>query len=229
MVNTQKSMRERAVAFRKKGYSFSQINRALDSNVPKSTISFWLSGIELSSFQKQKLEIKRKKDLEGARQKALETKKKKREKYLKNLLNENKWIISELKNIKTKKITLVMLYLAEGSKTRRGSITFGNSDPLIIKLFLNLLRSCYEIDESKFRCTLQCRGDQNIENLEIFWSKLTNISLSRFYKARVDPRSIGKKSRKTSYKGVCRIDYFSANIFNEFLVIFEILRKNMGL
>ncbi|TSC52688.1 MAG: Uncharacterized protein LiPW41_58 [Parcubacteria group bacterium LiPW_41] len=222
-------MRERVIALRKKGYSFLQINRALGSNIPKSTISFWLKGIELSNLQKQKLETKRVKDLKVARQKALEVKKEKRKKYLENLLNENKWVIGELNDKKTKKITLAMLYLAEGSKTKKGSITIGNSDPLIIKLFLNLLRSCYEVDESKFRCTLQCRDDQNIEKLEIFWSKLTNIPLSCFYKARVDPRSINKKSRKMNYKGVCRIDYFSANIFNEFLVIFEILRKNMGL
>jgi len=33
--------------------------------------------------------------------------------------------------------------MTEGSRRTKGSIMFGNSDPLIIGLFLNLLRFCY--------------------------------------------------------------------------------------
>jgi len=85
-----------------------------------------------------------------------------------------------LKNKNTAKIALAMLYLGEGSKNpKRGSLMFGNSDPLVMSLFLDLLKYCYEIDESKFRCTLQCRADQNIEELEDFWSRVTRIPLSQ--------------------------------------------------
>ena len=107
--------------------------------------------------------------------------------------------------------------MGEVAKTKRGSLMFGNSDPRVIALFLRLLRQCYNINEDKFRCTLQCRADQNIETLERFWSKITNVPLKQFYKARVDSRTIGKKSRKMDYKGVCRIDYFSADLFNEII------------
>ena len=78
---------------------------------------------------------------------------------------------------------------------------------------MNLLRHYYTIDESKFRCTLQCRADQNIQELENFWANITGISKNKFYKARIDPRTINKSSRKKDYKGVCRIDYFSAEVF----------------
>ena len=96
---------------------------------------------------------------------------------------------------------------------------------MVIQLFLNLLRYCYDIDETKFRCTLQCRADQDIKKLEKFWSQITRIPLSQFYKARIDPRTNGRPSRNLDYKGVCRIDYFSADIFMELkqivAVIFE--------
>jgi hypothetical protein len=88
------------------------------------------------------------------------------------------------------------------------------------------LRYCYNIDESKFRCTIQCRADQDIQKLEKFWSEATNISLKQFYKARIDPRTIGKLSIKKEYKGVLRIDCFSAKILQELL---EIPRILMGL
>ena len=123
------------------------------------------------------------------------------------------------------KIVLGVLYLSEGSKTLRGSVTFGNSDPKIISLFLRLFRSSYSLDESKFRCTVQLRADQNIKFLENYWSKITSIPRSQFYKSRVDPRSIGKLTLKKEYKGVCKIDYFSAKLFYELMSIGKVLTQ----
>ncbi len=120
---------------------------------------------------------------------------------------------------------LAALYLREGAKTQNGSLRFGNPDPFIISLFLNLLRYCYKIDESKFRCTLQFRADQDIKNLERFWSKVTGISLTQFHKSRVDPRTKGKISRKKDYKEVCCIIYFSADTFIELIQIPKIIYR----
>ena len=102
---------------------------------------------------------------------------------------------------------------------------FGNSDPFIINLFLHLLRYCYNIDESKFRCTVQCRADQDTNRLENFWCRITKIPLVQFYKTRIDPRTIGKPSKKQNYKGVCRIDYFSAELFIEIKLVAEIIHR----
>ena len=90
---------------------------------------------------------------------------------------------------------------------------------------MHLLRFCYNIDEKKFRCTLQCRVDQNIPKLEKFWGEITKIPLSQFYKARIDPRTIGKTSKNIDYKGVCRIDYFSADIFLDLMQIPKTIYK----
>ncbi|HLD21589.1 MAG TPA: hypothetical protein VJB65_01705 [Patescibacteria group bacterium] len=120
------------------------------------------------------------------------------------------------------KIALAMLYLGEGTKCQgRCTITFGNSNPIIIRLFLALLRKCYPIDESKFRCTIQCRADQNIENLTHYWTSVTNIPLHQFYKSRIDKRTIGKITMKPKYNGVCRIDYFSSAIYLDLLAAID--------
>lgn len=98
----------------------------------------------------------------------------------------------------------------------------------MIGLFLKLLRQCYEIDEKKFRFTLQCRADQNVKKLEDYWSKVTRIPLSQCFKVQIDPRTIGKPSKKKDYKGVCRIDYFSAHIDTELKIIVIIISKHYG-
>jgi len=88
---------------------------------------------------------------------------------LSGLLQNNKYLGSLLKDIDVAKVALITLYLGEGSKnSARSSLTFGNSDPKVIDLFLTLVRKCYKIDETKFRCTIQCRADQDIKALENF-------------------------------------------------------------
>lgn len=59
--------------------------------------------------------------------------------------------------------------------------------------------------------------------LEQFWSGITGIPLIQFYEARIDPRSIGKETLRKDYKAVCRVDYFSAAIYNDLLVAGKIL------
>ena len=114
---------------------------------------------------------------------------------------------------------MVILYLCEGSKHNKASPCFGNSNPDIIRLFLKLLRACYPIDERKFRCTVQCRADQDIEALMLFWSKTTLIPIEQSYRPRIDKRTIGVPTKKVDYKGVCRIDYLSTAVYNEVQII----------
>ena len=164
-------------------------------------------------------------NLAEARIRAIQTKKIKRIQYLESINKRIEHLPKLLHNKDTAKIVVAALYLGEGAKTKGGHVMLGNSDPAIIDLFLKLLRSSYSLDEKKFRCTLQCRADQNTRELERFWSKTTNISLTQFYKARIDPRTIGKPSRKPDYKGVCRIDYLSVGLAYELTILGQAICK----
>lgn len=220
-----KKTKEKVISLRKQGLTYGEIKESLKIKIPKSTLSSWCSSVVLSSGQKKTIKKKMKKNLSMARQKALYVLKEKRKKYFENIVKNNQHLSEYFKNRDVSKIILSILYLAEGGKSEKGSIMFGNSDPLIIKLFLKLLRNSYKIDEDKFRCTLQCRSDQDINKLEKYWSSTSGIKLRQFYKARVDKRSIGKTTKKINYKGVCRINYFDANIFHEIMTINKILTK----
>jgi len=222
-----KDLKKEAVRLRMDGKTYTEIRNQL-GGVSKGTLSYWFKDIVLPADYSQKARENNLLVLSKARICAVEAKKAIRLNEIKSIFKENVCLREDLKNKNTGKIALVMLYLGEGMKNRKnGAMMLGNSDPITVSLFMHLLRSTYEINESKFRCTLQCRADQDIKGLEFFWSNVTKVPLSQFYKAQVDPRTVGKPSKKPDYKGVCRIDYFSAKIFAELLEIPQILYKGL--
>jgi len=220
-----KLIKQKVISLRKQGNTYTEINNSLKKNLSKSTLSYWCKNIKIKKKFTDKIKKQNLITLGNARKKALIVNKNKKEIYFKNLHQKNKNLINLLKNKKFALICLACLYLAEGGKKQKGAVMFGNSDPGIINLFLKLLRFVYVIDEKKFRCTLQGRYGQNVDKLEKFWSNTTKIPLAQFYKARLDKRTMGQKIKKPEYKGVCRIDYLSANIFHELMIIGKILVK----
>lgn len=218
-------LKEKAIKLRKRGKTYLEIQKNLKAAIPKSTLFYWCRNIKLSQKYKNRIKKLILNNLYKARHLALNANQIKRERYLKSITDRNKYLAMSLRDKDIAKVALAMLYLGEGSKKQRGSLMFGNSDPFIISLFLHLLRYCYNIDESKFRCTLQCRADQDIKKLEEFWCSITRIPLLQFYKAKIDPRTIDKPSKKPNYKGVCRIDYFSAELFTEIKLVAKIIYK----
>ena len=210
---------------REKGMTYGEIKKILGLSVPKSSLSFYCKGVGVPADYQSKIKRLNIENLHKARVLAKRQQQEVRNRYLKSLYSTNQHLRNKIDDPDTAKLLLTSLYLAEGGKTQRGSLVFGNSDPKIIKLFLFLLRKAYTIDDRKFRCTVQCRADQDTERLKNFWSNITRIPTGQFYKAQVDKRTVGKKTLKQGYSGVCRIDYFSAGIFNELGVIGTIMTE----
>ena len=134
-----------------------------------------------------------------------------------------------LRNQEIGKLACGLLYLCEGSKypsTR--CLAFGNSDPAIIKAFLNLLRKYFHIRENKLRCRITPRWDQNIDELQSFWSNITKIPLGKFYKTISDKRTKGKVTAKKDYRGVCVIYYCDTSLQFELQSIGETIIKAIG-
>lgn len=217
------NLRGQAVALRRQGKMYAEIERILRKRISKSTLSYWCKGVPLPGGYGRKLKLFNLANLERARQKAAVVNRVKRQQRIEALVKKNKHLADFLDNQDAAKVALAILYLAEGSKTTSATVVFGNADPFVITLFLRLLRFCFVVDESKLRCTVQCRADQNIPELEHFWSKLTKIPPRQFYPAQIDPRTKGKPTRKKDYRGVCRIVYFSAPTFYELQQIVTII------
>lgn len=223
MTPINQQIKYQAINLRKRGKTYSEIQVILKNNIPKSTLSGWLKDVILTPIQKERIKGIISKNIEKHRKMALKAKKSDRLKYLGNIEKKISYLGKSCDDAKTAKIALSMLYIAEGSKGDKGCIEFSNSNPLIIKFFLKLLNNCYKTDPKKFRCTVQCRADQDTLLLEDFWLKTTKISKELFYKTSIDPRTIGKPSKKQDYKGVCRINYFSSEIDLELKAIANLL------
>lgn len=212
--------KEKVIRLRKLGKTYGEIIKILHQPIPKSTLSEWCHSLYLTSEQRVKIEKAKVENSKRGLAVALIRNKEIRNEYINSIISENKNLKDLLKNKDVAKIVLASLYMCEGN---RSALALGNSSPDIIRFFLRLLRFCYDLDEAKFRGTVQCRKDQNPESLKRFWSKITKIPQSQFYKPQVDPRTAGKPTKNQNYMGVCRINYFSAHIFTELTEIGKIL------
>jgi len=219
--------RDKAIALRRSGRTYTEIQELLDVKVPPSTLCTWFKQLQLSHQERENILSRGKERIRSGSIKASATRKLAKKNRLEIVHRENFYLKNVLDNNDIAKIGLVMLYLCEGSKHQNASLCFGNSNPGIIQLFLQLLRKCYMIDEKKFRCTVQCRADQNTEKLISFWSAMTLIPKNQFYRSRIDKRTIGTPTKKTDYRGVCRIDYFSAAIYNEMKIVGALLSEGL--
>ena len=98
----------------------------------------------------------------------------KRSRMFEEFIITNKPISNKIHDTNIAKIALAMLCLGEASKwsfSHRG-FCLGSSDYRIITLFLKLLRICFrDFNITKIRCTVQCRADQNIIELQKYIGK----------------------------------------------------------
>jgi len=214
------------------GGTYSEINQALQLNVPKSTLSFWFKDISLPQDYAQKIVNLNVVHLNKVRLLANQANKVKREEAFKHIKVVNLPISKAIENKETAKIALAMLCLGEASKSANSkSFYFGNSDPKIITLFLELLKICFDFEIEKVRCTVQCRADQDVQALEDFWMHVTKMPKRLFYKSRIDLRTLGKITKKINYKGVLRIDYFDSKVRYELESLADLIYnrlKQMG-
>jgi len=127
-----------------------------------------------------------------------------------------------------------ILYKCEGTRLRRDprhpnantflyAVEFTNSDPVLIKLFLEFIRRIIKIEEDRLKCELFIYNDLEKEKIEAFWSSKTKIPLNRFHK------TIVYEAKNSKYKpnplGTCKIRYCDKRAY---LKLNEIIKKRLG-
>ena len=105
----------------------------------------------------------------------------------------------------------IIIWWTEGTKAYRDKrwgtwvypVDVTNTNPEIIKSFLDFLRNDIRIDEARLKLQLQIHDGDNKEEMENRWSKITNIPRKRFTKTIVRPT--GHKIGKSM--GTCKVRY----------------------
>ena len=104
----------------------------------------------------------------------------------------------------------VALYWAEGAKTGAG-VDFANSDPRMVKLFLQFLREVCGVRESKLTIYLYCYPQHDVNVLKKYWADITNIPTIRFTKPYVRKDAGGKVGQKLNY-GLVHVRYYDKKL-----------------
>lgn len=94
------------------------------------------------------------------------------------------------------KLIGIILYLGEGGKTKR-VVRIANSDPSIIKIMMRFFRKICNVPENKFRASIHTFQHANVEQTERYWSKISGIPRSQFFKTYIKPSAASLQKRNT--------------------------------
>lgn len=166
--------RQKVLMLRKDGKSYSEIK--LITGISKSTLSGWLHNFPLSPEQMRKVRDFSPRRIEHFRA----TMRKKRET---KMIGAFQLVKKDLGNFtkREKFIAGLFLYWGEGGKTNRSTISLSNTDPAMLKFFLEWF-GIARIPKEKLRVRLQLYSDMDIKKETNFWMKKLSIPERQFRK-----------------------------------------------
>lgn len=195
------------IDLRFKGKSYGEIKNLL--GIPKSTLSSWLKELKLPPSIKKIL-------IEKGRvpQERLMNFNRRRTQTIKIENQRVRQVATdEIKPLSKYELLLIgaSLYWAEGynrqDKVPSPYISFGNSNPNMVALFLRFLREVLRIPEEKLRPTVQIHHNIKIESVIKFWVKITDIPKERFLITHQRSRaSKGRRPRNSLPYGTLKLN-----------------------
>ncbi|MDO8569637.1 MAG: helix-turn-helix domain-containing protein [bacterium] len=190
--------RDKALSLRLKGYSYSQIKKEI--GISKSTLSGWLSNYPLSSDRIKELRDWNPRRIENF----INTMRNKREqKFLVALEKAQKDI-----NFLSERDLFIggfFLYWAEGGKTKMGSLSLGNTDPSMLKVFIKWL-GLLGISKNNVKVKLHLYRDMNINREISFWQKELGVEKCQFIKPYIKDSLLSGLTYKSGFgHGTCNI------------------------
>lgn len=174
-------LKSKAILLRKNGKSYNNIRKILGLK-SKGTLSLWFRNIKLSHKSLELLE----KNNKLAHERGLVNANKNRKIRIEDE-NEKAYIAGQgsIKSISKRDILLIgaVLYWGEGTKSERGtvSLSFSNSDPLMVAVYMRFVREILKIPEERIRSGIHIYPSISIDEAKKFWSKTTKLPENRFY------------------------------------------------
>jgi hypothetical protein len=170
-------------SLRSKGYSLPEISIAVET--PKTTVLRYIKDVQILPEYIANWAGKR----GGSKKKKL---------LQERQAFENGKDLVGIPSEKEQMLFLAALYWAEGSK---GGFGLSNTDPELIRLFVNGLRNIFHISDERLRISIRIYEDLDREDCLNFWSSIVGIEKDKFVSVNV---LSGKKKGKLLY-GMCRV------------------------
>ena len=194
----RKNDRDKALTLRLKGYSYSQIKREL--GVSKSTLSGWLANHPLSPDRIKELRDWNPRRIENF----INTMRHKREQKLLLAFDKVKKDIGVLSQ-RDLFVGGFFLYWAEGGKTKTGSLSLGNTDPSMLKVFIKWLE-LLGISKKDLKIKLHLYKDMDIKKEISFWQKELGVENRQFKKPYIKDSLLSGLTYKNGFgHGTCNV------------------------
>lgn len=212
--------RHLAIKLRKQNKSYNQISKELE--IPKSTLVYWFKDENWSREIKNKLNAENvclfKKRLKSMNTIRTEKWEKWREGFRCEARKEFKKFFKN-----PLFISGINLYWGEGdSVLKNGNVRLSNTDYRMIRIFVKFLTNIVGVPKEKIKCTMILYPDLKEKKCKLFWSNVSGIPLSQFYKTQFIK---GKHPTKKLDNGVCMIQVLSRGIKEKIMVWIDLLYK----
>lgn len=215
----KRELREKALAMRSEGMSYSQIKDVL--GVGKGTLSVWLREHPLSRERINELRGNSERRIERYR----ETRARNRAKREKDVYEE---VSLEIGSISDREFFIggLLLYWAEGTKAARGVICMTNTDPTMLTFFIQWLTRL-GVNRSQLRVKLHLYSDMDIEKETHFWQKVLNLPREAFKNPYIKT-SLYTKPRNYNGRfghGTCNVYISDIDLYERIIAGIEYIRN----
>lgn len=169
-----------AIKFRQKGSSYNEISKKL--GIPKSTLSYWFSGIKFS-------EIIKKNNISHAKkiwaENIIKYNKKRSIDCRKRWEVMQKKSFSDIRRISDYELLLIgaALYWAEGYKKTNWNLVFCNADPEMIKIMIRFFIKICDIPKEKIKAQVQIHKNISSDEAVDYWRKIIKFPKEQFAKS----------------------------------------------
>ncbi|OGN09624.1 MAG: hypothetical protein A3J46_00140 [Candidatus Yanofskybacteria bacterium RIFCSPHIGHO2_02_FULL_41_11] len=209
---------------RKRGLSLSEIVSTL--KISRSSASTWVRNVKLT--KKQTKFLKYKSHLKDVIKKRVETRLKNENARRRLIMDAHKRTLTKNIDLEILKILGTTLYWAEGGKSQKQRMfNFYNSDPHMIKVMAAFLKYVCKIPEDKFRGHINLHTHLDANKAERYWSSVSKIPRSQFYKTTKIISKASKNTRDTLPYGTFSIQICSTDLFLKMLAWIEAVSEKV--
>ncbi|MFA5791763.1 MAG: helix-turn-helix domain-containing protein [Candidatus Paceibacterota bacterium] len=214
----RKKDKQKAIAMRKEGMSYSQIKEKL--RVSKSTLSGWLYNMPLSEKRIRELRADSPVRIERYRN----TMRVKKEARLKEVYRK---ISKDIGGFSKRDLFIagLFLYWGEGTKAQNSSVILTNTNPAMLKFFIQWL-GLFGIKRKNLKVKLHLYSDMNIKQSLDFWSKELRIPISQFRKPYVKKTQLKSITYKNGFgKGTCCVMFDNRDLWEYIIMGMKYISK----
>lgn len=209
-----------AIKLRRQGKSYGKISKEL--NIPKSTLSDWLSDINWS--RSIKIDLTRKANYVARKRLQSYNKKQKIfwEAWREQARQQARDDFSKFKS-NPLFISGIMIYWGEGdSKLENSQVRISNTNPDMIRLFNLFLWVICKVPQEKIKMAMILYPDLNESKCKNFWSKTSGVLESQFIKTQFIK---GRHPTKRLTNGIAIVYFSSRELKEKIFVWIELFYK----